>query len=263
VAVLVLLAALTAGAVALAGGGTAVWLCLPSILFAASRAPTRRGAVLSAAVVLGAASLPSVVLTGLHPLPSAPLVLAVVASSVAVLLAARARWERERDVLRRSALSDQLTGIGNRRLLIARIQYEIARHERVGHGFALVMIDLDGFKAVNDRFGHGTGDDLLRDVGQALERTIRAQDTAARIGGDEFCVLAPETDGPGTERLVDRVVAAVGRVTLGTRALAASAGVAVFPEDGTTPDALLEAADQRLIAAKRSRGRARRQRRAA
>jgi diguanylate cyclase (GGDEF)-like protein len=259
----VLLAALTAGAIALAGGGTALWLCVPAILFAVARAPTRRGAVLSALVVLVASSLSSVALPGQRPLPSLPLLLVVVASSVAVLLVARARWERERDALRRSALSDQLTGIGNRRLLLGRIQYEIARHGRLGRSFALVMVDLDGFKAVNDRFGHRTGDDLLRDVAQALVRTIRAQDTAARIGGDEFCVLAPETDGNGAERLVHRVFAAVGRVPLGTLALRASAGLALFPDDGSAPDALLEVADQRLIAAKRGRRQGPRRRRAA
>jgi diguanylate cyclase (GGDEF)-like protein len=253
VVVLVLLAALTAGAVALAGGGNALWLCVPSILFAVSRARTRRGAISSAAVVLVAASLPSLALTRLHPLPSVPLVLVVVASSVTVFLAARARWERERGALLHSALSDQLTGIGNRRLLLGRMQYEIARHDRAGRSFALLMVDLDGFKAVNDRFGHGSGDDLLRDVAQALEGTIREQDTVARIGGDEFCVLAPETEGPGAERLMGRVSAAVEGIAVGTRALRASAGMAMFPADGITAAALFEAADQRLRGAKHAR----------
>lgn len=260
---LVLLAALTAGAVALAGEGTGFWLCLPSILLAVSRSPTQRGAVLSAFVVLVAAALPSLALAHLGPLPPAPLILSVVVLSVGVQLAARRRWDHERDVLRRHALSDQLTGIANRRLLFGRIQYEIERHARSGRSFALVMIDLDGFKRVNDRFGHGTGDDLLRDVAEALERTTRAQDTAARIGGDEFCVLAPETDGPGMQRLVDRMLEAVGRVQAGAERLGASAGLVLFPDDGTTADALLEAADRRLIDAKQGRRPELRRRRAA
>jgi diguanylate cyclase (GGDEF)-like protein len=263
VPVLVLIAAVAAGAVVLAGGGNGFWLCLPSILLAVSRSPTRRGAVLSGFVVLAAAGAPLVALPSLRPLPPAPLVVLVVGSSVVVLLLARGRWERERDALRRSALSDPLTGIANRRMLLGRIEYEIVRHHRSGRGFALLMIDLDGFKLLNDRFGHGTGDEVLRDVARALERTVRAQDTAARIGGDEFCVLAPETDDQGTQRLVDRVLEAVGSVTVGIATLRASAGLATFPLDGTTPGALLEAADQRLIAVKRSRRRGLERRRAA
>jgi diguanylate cyclase (GGDEF)-like protein len=257
VAVLVLIAALAAGLVVLAGGGSGFWLSLPAILFAVTRSPTLRGSGLSGTVVLVAAVAPYVALSRLRPLPPVPLVVLVVASSAGVLLASRSRWERERDALRRSALSDQLTGIGNRRLLLGRIRYEIARHARFGRSFALVMIDLDGFKLLNDRFGHPTGDELLCEVAHALERTIRAQDTAARIGGDEFCVLAPETDGAGLQQLVNRVLEGVGSVTAGIETLHASAGLAVFPRDGTNADALLEAADQRLIAVKRGHGRGR------
>lgn len=180
-----------------------------------------------------------------------------------IFRAARKRWRREREALRRYALSDQLTGIGNRRLLRLRMQYEISRHSRGRHSFVLVMVDLDGFKLINDRFGHGTGDDLLCDVAQALDETIREQDTAARIGGDEFCVLAPETDVAGAKRLVARVLGAIEGVTPEIHPLRASPGVAVFPDDGTSPDVLFEAADRRLIAAKRARGGRRRLRRAA
>jgi diguanylate cyclase (GGDEF)-like protein len=183
--------------------------------------------------------------------------------SAAILVAVRERLEHERDALRRSALTDPLTGIANRRSLLARIEYEIARHTRTGHGFAVVMIDLDGFKSLNDRFGHLAGDDLLRDVAQALQRTIRAQDTVARIGGDEFCVLAPETDEPGRDRLRTRVESAVATVTAGVHTLRASVGVASFPADGRTAQELLAAADAGLLAAKRALGTPRGRRRAA
>jgi diguanylate cyclase (GGDEF)-like protein len=126
-----------------------------------------------------------------------------------------------------------------------------------------MMLDLDGFKALNDRFGHPAGDDLLRDVAAAIARAIRDQDTAARMGGDEFCVLAPETDLAGTEQLVERVLAAVATVTAGIEALGASAGIAAFPSDGTHATHLLEVADQRLLESKRRRGRGRGQRRRA
>jgi diguanylate cyclase (GGDEF)-like protein len=161
--------------------------------------------------------------------------------------------ERERDALRRDALSDPVTGVANRRSLMARADYEIARHRRAGQSFALVMLDLDGFKQLNDRFGHAAGDDLLRDVAGALRRDMRAQDTVARFGGDEFCVLAPETDERGTARLAAKVAQAVQDVSVGMETVAGSVGVAVFPADGTTAAGLMHAADERLLAAKRRR----------
>jgi diguanylate cyclase (GGDEF)-like protein len=166
----------------------------------------------------------------------------------------RERLEREREALRNVALSDPLTGIANRRLLLSRAEYEIARHRRTRHSFALVMLDLDGFKLLNDRFGHAAGDELLCDVAAALTQTMRAQDTVARLGGDEFCVLAPETDGPRTIPLARRIAETVREATAGIETLSASVGVAVFPHDGVEASALLQAADERLLAAKRERG---------
>ena len=171
----------------------------------------------------------------------------------AVLRHRQAALERERDTLRRDALSDPVTGVANRRSLLARADYEIARHRRAGGNFALVMLDLDGFKQLNDRFGHAAGDDLLRDVAGALRRAMRAQDTVARFGGDEFCVLAPETDGCGTAWLTAKVTGAVQEVTVGMEAVAGCVGVAVFPVDGTSAAQLMHAADERLLAAKRRR----------
>jgi diguanylate cyclase (GGDEF)-like protein len=173
--------------------------------------------------------------------------------------------ERERDSLRRDALSDPVTGVANRRSLLARADYEIARHRRAGQTFALVMLDLDGFKQLNDRFGHAAGDDLLRDVAAALRRAMRAQDTVARFGGDEFCVLAPETGAQGTERLAGKVSQAVRDVSVGMETVGGSVGVALYPADGRTAAELMHAADERLLEAKRRRpaGAGRAQRRAA
>jgi diguanylate cyclase (GGDEF)-like protein len=164
-----------------------------------------------------------------------------------------AMLERERDALRRDAMSDPVTGVANRRSLVARAEYEITRHQRAGQTFALVMLDLDGFKQLNDRFGHAAGDDLLRDVAGALRRAMRAQDTVARFGGDEFCVLAPETDERGTARLAAKVSQAVRDVSVGVETVAGSVGVALYPVDGTTAAGLMHAADERLLAAKRGR----------
>jgi diguanylate cyclase (GGDEF)-like protein len=259
----VLIALATAGVVVLAGGGDAFWLCLPTVLLASASSRTRLGAALSAATVIASAAVPAVASIHLRPLPSLPLALVVPAASVAVLVAVRERLERERDALRHFALSDPLTGIANRRSLLARIEYEVARHTRAGCSFALLMLDLDGFKDPHDRFGHAAGDDLLRDVAAAMKRSIRGQDTVARIGGDEFCVLAPETDRPGTRRLAARIARAVSDVTAGVEGLRASSGVALFPDDGVSPAALMHAADQRLLSAKRERQRSRARRRAA
>jgi len=253
----------TVGAVALAGGGDAFWLCLPAVLLACATCRTRLGAALSTAAVIVSASAPSV--AGLHvrPLPSLVLALFVPGASVTVLVAVRERLERERDALGEFALSDPLTGIANRRSLLACADYEISRHARARRNFALVMLDLDGFKLLNDRFGHAAGDDLLRDVATALKRSMRAQDTVARIGGDEFCVLAPETDELGTHRLAARVAQAISDVTAGVEAVRASVGIAVFPFDGVNAPALMRASDQRLLSAKRERQRSRAERRAA
>jgi diguanylate cyclase (GGDEF)-like protein len=241
----------TAGVVALAGGGDAFWLCVPAVLVACASSQTRLGAALSAAVVIASAAVPTVGWMG--SLPSPLLALVVPAASVTVLVAVRERLLHEREALRDVALSDPLTGIANRRLLLARADYEIARHHRAQRSFALVMLDLDGFKLLNDRFGHPAGDDLLRDVALALMRSMRAQDTVARIGGDEFCVLAPETDEPGTKRLAARIADAMRDATAGVETIRGSVGIAVFPNDGVTAAALMQTADQKLLSAKRER----------
>jgi diguanylate cyclase (GGDEF)-like protein len=257
------IAAATGALVAIAGGGQAAWLCVPGALLAGATCRSLRGGAIGAGLVVAAAAGGAVSRGGPHPVPSAALIVVVPAASVAVLLAVRDRLESERDALRASAFSDPLTGVANRRSLLERIDYEIARHGRTRRTFALLMLDLDGFKLLNDRFGHPAGDDLLRDVAVALGRVIRDQDTLARVGGDEFCVLAPETDDAGAERLMGRVEAAVARVAAGLDVLGASVGAAVFPHDGTTAPALMEAADQRLLGVKRDTGPGRGRRRAA
>ena len=254
-----LVAALT---VAAAGGNDAFWLCVPLALLAAAPARGVRAAVVSAALVALAACAPAFFGPDLGPAPNPLLAVAVVGASVAVLAGVRMRLEGERSTMRRWALTDPLTGAFNRRGLSERIDYEVTRHARQRHRFAVVMIDLDGFKLVNDRFGHPAGDELLRDVAAALREAVRDQDTVARLGGDEFCVLAPETDRAGGEHLADRVRDSVRRVTTGLDSLSASVGVAVYPDDGTTPNAVLDAADVAQIAAKRA-STARRSRRAA
>jgi diguanylate cyclase (GGDEF)-like protein len=249
------IAVLTAIAVGLGGGGEAFWLSLPAAVLACAGARTRTDATLSAAAVVGAAAIPLTGWLPTEPIQSPLLTLVVLATTVAISIAVRERLERERDALRDVALSDPLTRIPNRRLLLSRADYEIARHRRARQSFAVVMLDLDGFKPLNDRFGHAAGDEVLCDVALALTEAMRAQDTVARLGGDEFCVLAPETDRPRTLPLARRIAETVADATAGIETLSASVGVAVFPHDGTSAAALLQAADERLLAAKRDRGR--------
>jgi diguanylate cyclase (GGDEF)-like protein len=248
-----LLVAAAAATMAVPIGRGVIWASLPLALLAAATAPSARGGLLGASAVVGAASA-SFAWRHAGPPPSPLAVAIVVPASLAVLLWLRVRLERARDAMRDVALTDPLTGVANRRSLFSCAEYEIARHTRERRSFAVVMIDLDGFKWLNDRFGHAAGDEILRDVAAALRGALRAQDTLARLGGDEFCVLAPLTGRAGTLPLARRIDDAVMSATSGVDGVRASLGVAVFPHDGTGVDELIAAADHRLLAAKRARG---------
>ncbi|MGA9859126.1 MAG: GGDEF domain-containing protein [Solirubrobacteraceae bacterium] len=246
-----------------AAGGQAVWLSVPAALIAAAGSEGRGRAIAGAGVVIALTAAAALAWAAPAGRPPLALVALIGAACTAILVIARARVEHERDVLRDFALSDPVTGISNRRSLLIRADYEIARHRRAQRNFALVMLDLDGFKQLNDRFGHAAGDDLLRDVAAALTRAMRGQDTVARFGGDEFCILAPETNERGSDRLAAKVAEAVRDVSVGMEAVHGSVGVAIFPVDGTNAADLMHVADERLLQAKRRRPGARAGRRAA
>jgi diguanylate cyclase (GGDEF)-like protein len=201
-------------------------------------------------VVLAATTVGLVLLTRHH---TSWLILLMPALALAAVLHERAGVQREREELLHAALTDPLTGLDNRRSLLHRAGYEIVRHLRDRRSFALVMVDLDGFKALNDRFGHDAGDELLCDVADGLLDGLRAQDTVGRLGGDEFCILAPDTDPGGVTALATRITRAVAHASAGVEVVRASVGIALFPNDGRSVDELLRAADQRLFAAKRAR----------
>lgn len=210
--------------------------------------------------VLAAAALAAGVLLGAQLGPLA-LLLCLPGAALSAALARRrqARVRRLEELGRR----DPLTGLGNARLLGERLAYEIARHERHRRPFAVLVCDLDGFKAVNDRFGHAAGDEVLQAVAQALQRTVRDEDTVVRQGGDEFCVLAPEMGGREAEQLAGRLRGAVADAAAGLSGLGASFGVASYPRDGRDARTLLELADAAAYEAKRQSWRARRRRAAA
>jgi two-component system, cell cycle response regulator len=231
-------------------GGDAFWVCVPAALLLSASAPSAAGALGAAVLTVVASSAPG--LAGLAGnRPALILALLVTGASVAVLQAVRARYELERSALRTSALTDPLTRVLNRRGFGERVEYEIARHSRLQHRFVVVAVDLDGFKLINDRYGHEAGDEVLEDVAYALRAVVRDQDTVARLGGDEFCVLAPETDAAGGEQLAERVREAVARASSGAPGLGASVGVAVYPDHGRTAAAVVQAADTKQVAAKR------------
>jgi diguanylate cyclase (GGDEF)-like protein len=230
-----------------AGGGEGFWLSVPFVLMAAAWAPSAARAALPASAVTIAG------IVGAHgSVPPLLLILVVVGGSVAVVRVLQEEFERERRALRATAMRDPLTGAANRRAFAERLRYEIARHTRQQRNLAVIALDLDGFKAVNDRFGHQAGDELLREVAAAIGSILREQDTLARVGGDEFNVLAPETDREGGECLAERVSLAVSGVTTGISALSASVGLAIFPIDAEDGLELLELADASAIAAKRA-----------
>jgi diguanylate cyclase (GGDEF)-like protein/PAS domain S-box-containing protein len=156
--------------------------------------------------------------------------------------------------LDRIAHYDPLTGTPNRRLLADRLEQAIARCARNGHSLAVCFLDLDGFKEVNDRYGHAAGDALLVGVTRNLQHILRADDTLARMGGDEFVLLLSNIATPEECSLIlERVLQATGEpVTIDGHAItiSASIGVSLYPTDHADADALLRHADQAMYLAK-------------
>ena len=175
-----------------------------------------------------------------------------------VLLRDHWRVLQQRRDLDHLAHTDALTGLANRRALVARAEHEIARCARHSRPLTLIVVDVDGFKRVNDRNGHATGDRLIEALGSAYRDTVRAEDVAARVGGDEFALLLPEVDAAEAHLVAQRVLRATtnaGHRVLGHAARAATASVGavtVQPSGATRLDHLLERADQALYQAKQA-----------
>jgi diguanylate cyclase (GGDEF)-like protein len=167
-----------------------------------------------------------------------------------VQLRERAAQER----IERLAHFDMLTGLPNRALLLDRLTQESARAKRGARPFAVLMFDLDGFKKVNDTWGHGAGDQVLRQVAARAKGCVRASDTIGRLGGDEFLALLPETTLEGAQGVAEKLRAALHEpyeLDKATANLGASVGIAVFPQHGTDADDLQRAADAALYRSKR------------
>jgi diguanylate cyclase (GGDEF)-like protein len=174
----------------------------------------------------------------------------LVAFSAIALLAGTQR--RQLDDERRASRADSLTGAANSRAFYETAAAEIARARRYGHALTVVYIDLDNFKGVNDRLGHHGGDRLLRRVSDALRGAVREVDTVARMGGDEFAVLLPETGPEGAAAAVQKLAAVAAQPAEGVGLVTASLGGVTFCTPPPRPEDLIDRADAMMYEAKRA-----------
>ena len=154
--------------------------------------------------------------------------------------------------LESQANTDPLTGLGNLRALQRQLATLLDVHKRYGHPFGLLLMDIDGLKRINDSHGHQAGDRVLMQVAMSLRRSIRSVDTAARIGGDEFCVLLPQQDLKSAAKLAARLATAVEEevASPGDPPVTMSIGVAASPEHGDEAESLIDTADRAMYRAK-------------
>lgn len=154
------------------------------------------------------------------------------------------------------ALHDDLTGLPNRRMFASRLTHAIEHSDGSKTSLALVVLDLNGFKKINDSLGHLAGDHVLREVSTALRKNIRTSDTVARLGGDEFIIVATDmANGSSVQRFADSIRHAIERpMVLNGQPLvvSASVGIAIYPDDATDATRLLRLADQRMYLNKKS-----------
>jgi len=156
--------------------------------------------------------------------------------------------------LKEFSFKDEVTGLYNRRFFSIRLEEEVSRYRRFNHPVAVVLLDLDGFKEINDELGHAAGDETLRGMAEILLKYSRGINVICRYGGDEFAVLLVETSKGGARLYADRIRYVLpGFHFVHGRRVTASFGIASLPEDVTpAPDALIRAADEALYAAKRA-----------
>ena len=166
----------------------------------------------------------------------------------------------EHDEAKTHALTDPMTGLPNARSLQLQYDREVGRASRGGSNFQLLMLDLDGFKGVNDTFGHKVGDQILKEVGQVILGQLRDYDFLARYGGDEFVALVPDADSNDVTELCDRIERAVTDFALHVdnerwASVGVSLGASGYPKNGETFDQMIVAADKAMYIRKTNRKR--------
>ena len=160
--------------------------------------------------------------------------------------------KKSEDEIRFRASHDGLTGLANYREFFESLEHEVRRAERTRQTFALLLLDLDDLKSINDRLGHLTGNRALNRLARVMKEHCRATDIAARYGGDEFAILLLDADGERAQNVAERIGSCLRQQT-DSPALSVSIGFSVYPVDGLSASELLEAADKRLYQSKKSR----------
>ncbi len=175
-------------------------------------------------------------------------------TAVARLIIVAVERDRQEQATRHAALHDPLTGLPNRTLALDRLSQALARRQRDHIDVAVFVVDVDGFKMINDSFGHAAGDDVLLSLAPRLATAMRSTDTVARLGGDEFVVICPDVDGArGATEAAERLAAAVVRPLVldsGEHFFTITAGIALASTKLDTPEALLGDADAAMYRAK-------------
>ncbi len=173
------------------------------------------------------------------------------------MLEVRLLHEVQRDNSRKLeslALQDPLTGLANRRLVVDRIMTAMTQARRSKGSMAVIYLDLDGFKQINDTLGHGAGDALLTTVAARLKKTVREEDTVARLGGDEFVIALPHIRSANdAAKMARKIISAVAQpydIEGQTVCMTTSAGISIFPAHGQDVETLMKSADTALYAAK-------------
>ncbi len=166
------------------------------------------------------------------------------------------KLQQRNDELVQVAYQDSVTRLPNRRWLLERLDLTLAHCQREHSSVAVCFLDLDGFKAVNDRYGHGAGNQVLNEIARRLECCVRKHDTVARLGGDEFVLVLTHIEQVGAcESILERVLEAIRQpIHLGseTTQVSSSIGIAIYPADDSSPSELIEHADQAMYQAKRA-----------